>query len=1056
MADFRTALEILLKAKDETKAATASAGANLGSLAAHITAVSTAFLAIRQAAQDALGIVDAVIGGAVREADAFDSLAQRIGVSASSLSELKFASDVAGVSFDTTARVLETLTRRIGDIAIKGDAEASPALERLGIRLESIIDLKADEQLQLILERLGDVANASERAAIATALFGRGGTEIVELSGRVDELRQKARDLGAAMDEEFIAKAVEARERFKEFEGAVKGIRNELADRILMEISDEELQKALDLLTKLSDLASKTITFVMDVAFADTAEAKFFRRLLFGFTPEITGAVVKAVAETKEAADEIKNFVDETTAKLAMLGQSGAGSAPFIFSMKLDDAGTIEEAEQNLADAAAAAEALAQKEQAAARAAAELNAHVQEVLASVDETAEATNRQLVAVSSVAGHWDEIQRAAALALKTQADVTAELEGMLEVGLTLDEAWAKINEQLGISDQRVLTLVGSLEQVDPAVEAIRKEFDFFAASIEEMSDRLARSLEQQSSELGATTTAMVGGTLDQLAGMWASNIVFGRKWSETLLSIVKNLVADILAELAKLAAKKFGLSLLGGVIGGLVGGPAGAAAGAGLGGALDRTQQQRGQSEIDVPVPIVEPPQITFREPEPIVFLPMQLQVPEPEVVPPEVQIFPAEPVTFPPVQVQAPAPEVVAPEVGFIPAASVVFPEIEVQVPQPEVVAPEVRIVPAAAVEFPPISVDVPAPQVIAPDVTIVPAATVEFPEIEVEAPAAIVSPPVVNIAQPEPVVFLPMEVQVPEPEIVPPEVRIFAAQPVVLPTIEAQTPAPEFVAPEVRFIPAAAVELPGIDVQVPAPEVTLPEVRVVPAAPVAFPAVSVEAPVPAITAPEVVVQREPIVLPAIDVTVPRPEFVAPEVRIDAPPAVSFPRIEVPIPRQEILPPTIRIVQPEDLIIPPVDVEVPLPEVTGPQIRFVEPEALVIPPIDVTAPAPVVVPPEVVFAEAAAVVIPPIRVEVPQPAVPVPDVSFQQATPLVQIPPLIAPPPQLLVPPAEPISTMTRNMFFNLTVNTGFSSRGVGLETARQLLPFLREVAGGGL
>ena len=68
-----------------------SVGAGHKKLLATVTAVSTGFLAARRAALDMVAGIDALVGSTIRAAGEFQKFEQRLGISASVLSELKFA-----------------------------------------------------------------------------------------------------------------------------------------------------------------------------------------------------------------------------------------------------------------------------------------------------------------------------------------------------------------------------------------------------------------------------------------------------------------------------------------------------------------------------------------------------------------------------------------------------------------------------------------------------------------------------------------------------------------------------------------------------------------------------------------------------------------------------------------------------------------------------------------------------------------------------------------------------------------------------------------------------
>lgn len=677
MADMRQVLSILLQAKDETRGATASAASNFTSLSQKITAAATGFLAIRQAAQDAFGVIDTLVGSVVRDSAEFDAFSRRIGISAEALSELKYAGEVANVPLNQLTMGAQRLTRRLGEIAKFGRGEAKPALEALGISIENIIDLRADEQLELILEALGGVANESERAALAMKFFDSEGVALVQLAGRTKELREEARRLGVSFDQDMIDRAVAARENMLRLKGAVEGVRNAVANEILLAVDQEDLDRAVEAAGRLAELAGKTISFAIDVAGSEDfwraadllTKGGIFNALVNlavetdtetlediiadlrremertgtlgidlpvkvdgGRIQDEIAAVASAIEEMRlevstEGLDAIAQRLADLTAKISVGIEDEEARASMdairqqleqlrslggvSLDVRVDDGGSVDRVAGALAnmeergDAAAAAAAAAGES--GAQAMAQFDAGITAVIAEMGTTEEALNRAValavqlgvpfeqipaelrnvkaeldtvfVASGIVRAEWETIASTATELGHTQASLTRQLAEMLEAGVPIEEAWGRILERIGYTGEALTAIIDKMPQlVGHTVEA-EKAFNVFNTSMEEAAERLNRSMKEQAGSLGVTLTDMIGTTADRMNSIWFTAVVQGYEFKETMTRIFRQLVADILAELAKLAAKKVFFDLLNLAAGFVFGGPAGAAAAAG---------------------------------------------------------------------------------------------------------------------------------------------------------------------------------------------------------------------------------------------------------------------------------------------------------------------------------------------------------------------------------------------------------------------------------------------------------------------------------------------
>ena len=163
-----------------------------------------------------VGGLAALVDRSISAANAIGKTADTIGVGVEALQELRFAAKASGVEQQTLDMALQRFTRRAAEAA-QGTGEAKDALAQMGIALrDQSGNLRSSEDL------LGDVADAfariedpAERVRLAFKLFDSEGVALVNLlrggSGALEEMRERARDLGIVLDEHLVRDAERAR-----------------------------------------------------------------------------------------------------------------------------------------------------------------------------------------------------------------------------------------------------------------------------------------------------------------------------------------------------------------------------------------------------------------------------------------------------------------------------------------------------------------------------------------------------------------------------------------------------------------------------------------------------------------------------------------------------------------------------------------------------------------------------------------------------------------------------------------------------------------------------
>lgn len=162
------------------------------------------------------------IGRAMRSAieygDEMQKAAAKTGIGAGAFSELAAAaklSDIEVGSLSTALRKMQVAVSEAGS----GAKEPLKAFHALGIEFATFRKLRADEQFELLADRINALKDPADKVRAAVALFGRAGADLLPMFSEGAEGIRKAREeverLGGALTDEQIKKLADADDAIK-------------------------------------------------------------------------------------------------------------------------------------------------------------------------------------------------------------------------------------------------------------------------------------------------------------------------------------------------------------------------------------------------------------------------------------------------------------------------------------------------------------------------------------------------------------------------------------------------------------------------------------------------------------------------------------------------------------------------------------------------------------------------------------------------------------------------------------------------------------------------
>ena len=236
----------------------------------------------------------AIVGLAKNASDAadnIDKMSQKLGLSREAYQELDFICSQSGASVDSLQAGMKKLVN-VMDTTRDGTSKSATALEQLGIAAtDADGNLRNSEDVMWeSLSALQAMTNETEKAKLATELFGKSGTELMPLlngaSGSIEEMKNQAHELGLIMSDEFIDNGVNLQDSLDQTKRALKAIGLDILTTVMpiVESVSDYIQQALPtirellsgltpvitqiagmLLPMLTDLASNIFPILIDV-----------------------------------------------------------------------------------------------------------------------------------------------------------------------------------------------------------------------------------------------------------------------------------------------------------------------------------------------------------------------------------------------------------------------------------------------------------------------------------------------------------------------------------------------------------------------------------------------------------------------------------------------------------------------------------------------------------------------------------------------------------------------------------------------------------------------
>jgi hypothetical protein len=191
-------------------------------------------IAVEQLLSFSKGVLDAGVSIA--------RTSQITGASTQTLGVFRKTADDLGVSSEAVDKGFVKLSKSILSFQ-QGGSQARQAFALLNISQKDFAGLNTDQKIKLVTDRLGGMADGTQKAAIAQLLLGRGGAELIpvlnELAGEgFEKARAEAEKFGLLLDSQTERSLVLLKKSLTDVEDAGKGVATQFTAGIAPALTD--------------------------------------------------------------------------------------------------------------------------------------------------------------------------------------------------------------------------------------------------------------------------------------------------------------------------------------------------------------------------------------------------------------------------------------------------------------------------------------------------------------------------------------------------------------------------------------------------------------------------------------------------------------------------------------------------------------------------------------------------------------------------------------------------------------------------------------------------
>lgn len=272
------------KSIEETSQKADTGGKSIGESFGNIVSAAAKASAAVVTAASAIGAgIYKLASSTASSADAIDKGSQKVGFSAEAYQKWDYVLSQNGDSIDSLTTYVTKLTNNLDDAA-NGSSTALEKFNRLGLSVEELQAMSREDMFEAVVKALSNVEDETERAAIANDLLGNKSSSLAALlnSGgdAIDELAQKAEELGMIMGEDTISAGVDFTDLIDTIKRSLAGAANTIGGAVLPIVNklltgiQSKLPTITNLINRLAPVVGNLADEILPPLF-DLAEAIF-------------------------------------------------------------------------------------------------------------------------------------------------------------------------------------------------------------------------------------------------------------------------------------------------------------------------------------------------------------------------------------------------------------------------------------------------------------------------------------------------------------------------------------------------------------------------------------------------------------------------------------------------------------------------------------------------------------------------------------------------------------------------------------------------------------
>jgi hypothetical protein len=201
-------------------------------------------LAVGLGASLSLAGVTAALRNTITRIDEVGEAAEKAGMSSEAFSKLEYAARVAGLGMDALTTTMGRFSKSLSQIAAGGENDAGEVMRMIGIsaldaqgKLRPTGDIIVD-----IAEKFSGMRDSANKTALAIALFGRAGAEMIPFlnGGReaITKATEEAERFGLVVDDKSAKAAAQFNDNVTRLTGAFQGLAQEAIGPIIPQLVD--------------------------------------------------------------------------------------------------------------------------------------------------------------------------------------------------------------------------------------------------------------------------------------------------------------------------------------------------------------------------------------------------------------------------------------------------------------------------------------------------------------------------------------------------------------------------------------------------------------------------------------------------------------------------------------------------------------------------------------------------------------------------------------------------------------------------------------------------